>query len=303
MKILSTYILLFVLNLAVYSQNNLPDNRQAINPNTEDFSVDFPSDPLVYFSPDKSFSVHRLISEGNYYYVFSETENPDAKTFIIEKFIDHNKNKASVIETKNSKSPIYTFSDDEDFFHTILKFKTKNGSIYFHTISKTKENEAVDSFFDSIKISGETLTKPRIAKKNPANTENLQVNTAASKNPVNSSASNAVGLGNGSGSGSGKNNSAENTPQPKVSPLRILSRPRPLYTDIARFYNIEGTVTLKVTFLGTAKIGAITVVGKLPFGLTNSAIEAARQIQFEPLTYNEKPVNVTKTVQYSFTIY
>jgi TonB family protein len=85
--------------------------------------------------------------------------------------------------------------------------------------------------------------------------------------------------------------------------LTILSKARPSYTDLARVYEIEGKVILRVTFLATGEIGSLTPVTTLPFGLTNQAMAAARRITFEPKVVNGTPVNVTRQVEYSFSIF
>lgn len=90
---------------------------------------------------------------------------------------------------------------------------------------------------------------------------------------------------------------------PSDVPFRILSKPRPAYTEAARANNIQGTVTLKITFLANGTIGTIVPVTRLPNGLTDQAIAAARLIRFEPVTKNGVPVTVTKIVAFSFTIY
>jgi TonB family protein len=110
--------------------------------------------------------------------------------------------------------------------------------------------------------------------------------------------------GNGS-----KNNSTQTTvpiPKNQIGPttaLKIISKPRPNYTDAARQNNVNGTVVLKVTFLASGAIGAISPVKGLPNGLTEQAIAAARQIRFEPARKNGVPYTVTKSVTYNFTIY
>jgi outer membrane biosynthesis protein TonB len=83
-------------------------------------------------------------------------------------------------------------------------------------------------------------------------------------------------------------------------PLKIISKPRAALTTNA---NVQGVVRLRVTFLYCGKIGEISPVSRLPNGLTESAIEAARKIRFEPAMKNGKPVNVTKIVEYTFTLY
>ena len=67
--------------------------------------------------------------------------------------------------------------------------------------------------------------------------------------------------------------------------------------------NIQGSVTLKVTFLANGGIGSVTPVSGLPYGLTEQAIMAARRMVFLPFKRNNTTVSVTKTVVYSFSIY
>lgn len=85
--------------------------------------------------------------------------------------------------------------------------------------------------------------------------------------------------------------------------LQILARPKANYTDAARNNQTEGTVTLRVAFLENGKIGDVSIVNYLPDGLTENAIEAAKQIRFEPAMINGKSITVTKQVQYNFSLY
>lgn len=88
-----------------------------------------------------------------------------------------------------------------------------------------------------------------------------------------------------------------------TTPLRIVLKPRASFTDCARQSQLQGTVVLKVTFLASGGIGSIAVVRGLPCGLTEQTIAAASKIVFIPAQGKGKRVSVTKTVEYSFTIY
>lgn len=117
------------------------------------------------------------------------------------------------------------------------------------------------------------------------------------------------GYGGGVGNGTGNNNTTEQT-TPKIpnsngltTPLRIISKPRPAYTDAARQNNVQGTISLRVTFLANGAIGAISPVNGLPFGLTEQAVTAAKRISFQPAKRNGVPYNTTKIIQYTFVIY
>ncbi len=89
----------------------------------------------------------------------------------------------------------------------------------------------------------------------------------------------------------------------ETKPLQIISKPRAGYTDAARQNQLQGTVTLRVTFSASGEIGSVSAIEELPDGLTEQAILAARGIRFEPAQKNGVPQTVTKQVQYSFMLY
>ena len=114
------------------------------------------------------------------------------------------------------------------------------------------------------------------------------------------------GIGESRGAGEGEGIGCANYPSRESEPdsaLKVLSKPQARYTEEARENNAQGTVTLKVTFLADGKIGTISPVNELPYGLTESAIAAARQICFEPAKKNGVPYASIRTVTYSWTIY
>jgi TonB family protein len=111
------------------------------------------------------------------------------------------------------------------------------------------------------------------------------------------------GIGNGAGTGSGATNSSTPSKSVKVTPIRILSKPRANYTEAAKMSDIEGVVRLRIMFLASGEIGSIIPISGLSNGLTEQAIASARQIKFEPATRDGVPVTVSKTVEYSFWIY
>jgi TonB family protein len=121
---------------------------------------------------------------------------------------------------------------------------------------------------------------------------------------------NGDGRGNGNGDGEGDGSGGGGDPlgdlKPKVGPtvgVKILSKPKPGYTDTARVNNIQGTVVLRVTFNANGTIGGVSVVRGLPNGLTEQAIAAAKGIRFEPAKRSGSPYAVVKNVEYSFAIF
>lgn len=107
-----------------------------------------------------------------------------------------------------------------------------------------------------------------------------------------------------SGNGIGNGNSQKTSQNAEItSGVRILSKVRSNYTDAARKNGIEGTVRLRVTFLASGEIGSISIATALPYGLTEQAIAAARQIKFTPAAKNGIAYTVAKLVEYSFSLY
>ncbi|HQU83948.1 MAG TPA: TonB family protein [Pyrinomonadaceae bacterium] len=89
------------------------------------------------------------------------------------------------------------------------------------------------------------------------------------------------------------------------SPVKILYKPRAPYPQSfdGGTVCIQGTVTLKVQFLDTGKIGEIKVISGLPYGANENAIEAAKKMGFEPAIKDGKTVTSVKVVQFPITIY
>jgi len=84
---------------------------------------------------------------------------------------------------------------------------------------------------------------------------------------------------------------------------RLLSKPEPQYTEEARRNQITGTVTLRCIFSSAGDVVQIHTIGTLPFGLTDRAIAAARQIKFIPAVKSGHPVSVWMQLEYNFNLY
>ena len=73
-----------------------------------------------------------------------------------------------------------------------------------------------------------------------------------------------------------------------------------LNTRKPRLNNIRGQVLLRVLLAETGQVTRVSVVRGLPFGLTERAMAAARQIQFEPAELDGKKVAYPLMVIYNF---
>ncbi|MFL6230515.1 MAG: energy transducer TonB [Pyrinomonadaceae bacterium] len=84
---------------------------------------------------------------------------------------------------------------------------------------------------------------------------------------------------------------------------QIISRPEPLYTEEARRNQLTGTVTLRLVLNANGSVTNVVAVTRLPDGLTEKAMEAARQIKFTPAEKDGRRVSQYATINYNFNIY
>ena len=87
------------------------------------------------------------------------------------------------------------------------------------------------------------------------------------------------------------------------SKARVLSKPEPQYTEDARKNQITGTVVLRAVFTSGGQVTSIRAVSGLPYGLTERAIAAARQIRFTPAMKDGRAVSMYIQLEYNFNLY
>jgi len=128
--------------------------------------------------------------------------------------------------------------------------------------------------------------------------------------------SSGTGLGSGQGGGLGPGRGGNTgggdmslgggrSVEPMSASLRptILYKERAKYTEEARANKIQGSVLVALTYTFDGRITDIRVVRGLPDGLTESAIEAAKKIRFQPAMKNGQPVSVRGQLEFNFTLY
>jgi len=84
---------------------------------------------------------------------------------------------------------------------------------------------------------------------------------------------------------------------------RVISKPEPVYTELARSNGVIGTVVLRCVFSADGYVKHLLIVQALPFGLTEQAIKAARRIKFLPATIDDRPVSMYIQLEYNFNLY
>jgi TonB family protein len=88
--------------------------------------------------------------------------------------------------------------------------------------------------------------------------------------------------------------------QSPTSPVDLLDKPRPAYTQEGRTLKIEGDVVLDVVFLASGQLQVNRVVSGLGHGLDESAVSAAKQIKFRPAKHEGRPVDFPARVRIEF---
>jgi TonB family protein len=85
-----------------------------------------------------------------------------------------------------------------------------------------------------------------------------------------------------------------------VTPPKAIKRPEPDYTTEAKNAKIEGAVLLSVVIDKTGKIYDATVIKKLGYGLDERAMDTVAEWEFEPATYEGKPVRCRVYIEITF---
>jgi TonB family protein len=93
------------------------------------------------------------------------------------------------------------------------------------------------------------------------------------------------------------------TPREVDQRARILSRTEPEYTEEARRNAVSGTVVLRALFSESGEVKDVRVISRLPYGLTERAIEAARQIKFTPAIKDGRAVSQYIQIEYEFNLF
>ncbi len=87
---------------------------------------------------------------------------------------------------------------------------------------------------------------------------------------------------------------------PATTPVQILSKPKPVYTEEARSLGLQGEVLVQVLFAADGQAHVLRVVQGLGHGLDEAAVNAASQIRFKPAQQSARPVDSTAVVHVVF---
>lgn len=280
----------------------------------ESFSVKFPNAPdkLEFGYEGEQGKGFRYVAQkdGNTFYVFSYPKVVPPKSagdenispwFVetqqqTDSVFDKYKVKTEEIRVGQFKATIAQLIEQKGNpatnVHRILNVAAEDRLLSFRVINKFGDDpEPGEKFFESIRLgSKKTILFPK-------NSDVISNSVVEKERSSGSGTGSGAGSGSGGiGSGSGNKIIQKNSNQK----LKILSLPKPEYTVLAKYYRVAGKVLLRVQFLSDSNIGDVSVISNLPFGLVESAKEAARRIRFEPEHVDGKAVTVTKVLQFDF---
>jgi TonB family protein len=94
--------------------------------------------------------------------------------------------------------------------------------------------------------------------------------------------------------------SAQPTRLAAFTPVEILNKPRPRYSDEARRLQIEGEVLVEMLFGASGRTRVLRVIRGLGHGLDENAIAAAGEIRFRPALRGGGPVDYAAVVHIVF---
>jgi hypothetical protein len=306
-KILLVIWLVFATSNLAFAQTTSNSDWKTYTLVNKEFSLEMPIGKTMRGFGEKGVR-HAVVTDDAYFFVFSDLPKTTPQTKLVREIIKAHKAVGSSSAVGNAVGEKFVFTDADDFYQTILIVQTKAGSYVFYTLSETEYNPSVERFFASIQFNFDEM--PGDESASPDNPdENISAPNSPESNPKEYFAN---GVSKENGARQGNVNGVESGGLKKAIPpaatnqntdLKILSKSGARYTDLARSYGISGTTQLRITFLASGEIGAIETLKKLPFGLTASAVNAARQIQFEPAMKDGKPYTVAKIIHYSFSLF
>jgi len=88
--------------------------------------------------------------------------------------------------------------------------------------------------------------------------------------------------------------------EPKLTPVEIVSKPNPIYTQEARDLKLEGEVLLQVVFAATGQLRVVRVERGLGHGLDEAAVRAAQQMRYKPALRDGQPYDSLAIVHVRF---
>ncbi len=303
MKLLNILFVLVLLTVPLFAQSEKVEWKQ-LSEVHEEFNLKIPKSNFAanYIEDNGKIvsALYRAKVNDTYFFIKSSLEKQYLPLNDIENLAKENGSASIKTTLGNLLGTKYHFKDKEGFYNHVITLSTTKRYYLFHALSEKQNDKLISQFFDSIEFSKSTMNgfPPKDTSALARFAEKLKSKHAAKEKSKPKS-----GIGTGLPYKKGKIDIESIITNTKNSKLRLYSKPSPNYTDLARLYHLNGSVLLRVAFTKKGEVNSIEALKKLPLGLTNKAIEAARGITFVPPVMDGKPYTVYKRIQYNFTVF
>jgi hypothetical protein len=289
--------LLFLFSSVSFAQENQAV-WQFYKGAANEFSAEFPSlvksSRIMDLEKKKEFgNLYKTYFNKTFYFVAVCETMPCPQFEIVKnlKFRSRNAENSKFIEKTLESDVLETsFVDAEGFHQKIRQIRTEKNYFILHTVGETAVNEDAERFLNSFRLPPVSEQADQADQEKHDRwlvTESAELKLLPQSETIIEPQTTS------------KYSSAKKV---TMTPVSILNKPPASYTDAARYYEISGQVVLRVTFLANKSISTVTPLKKLPFGLTEQATAAVKEIGFAPALRDGKPVSVFKPVFYTFSI-
>lgn len=272
-----------------------------VQSNNGEFSIEVPAQ-YKYFYDKEGFSVsvdntNYQVKEMNMVNAYKEATLLSVETYEVQKgaikaFYPFNKKAKEFTDFKLDTLTAKQYVEKNDkFYSKSMYFYTKKQIFVITAASRIGETSVMKHFFDSIIYNPNTKNQP---KSEAIAFSSLKVAMIDLQFPKEAEV---------------KIEEKSETPKIEIqkdenpNKFIIVSKPKAAFVDSARARNVQGLIRLKVLFSQDGFIPKIEVTKSLPEGLLRQTIFAAIRIKFLPVEKDGNPQSVTKTVEYSFTLY
>ncbi|HEY8560032.1 MAG TPA: energy transducer TonB [Pyrinomonadaceae bacterium] len=298
-RLFSAIFILFLLAAAGFAQDAGEAVWQFYKGNSNEFFAEFPSIPKTSRIADpktkKEFGdLYKAYFNRTFYFV-TACDSTDCPQFGIVKQLKFRARYAANAKlsekTLDDSTIESSFTDAEGFHQKIRQIRTEKKYFILHTVSETANDPDAERFFQSFRLS------PAIEDAMTADPEKYDKMLVSEASEIKLSPQTDI---YDETPGIAKNELS--LKKSTLTPVSILNKPPAAYSEAARHYEVSGQVVLRVTFVANKTIATVTPLRKLPFGLTDQAIAAVKEISFNPALDDGKAISVIKPIIYTFSI-
>jgi TonB family protein len=298
MKRLTIYVSLFVLFVLALARGASPiqDEKrwERYTGKGEDFTVSMPERPtaVITYRPARFVdfrkgdiyqgTLYGAYSDGVAYLLYSFPRRAEPLKQLVEDFASRYATSIEFISARDVTVDDFPGERYKIKFREldgVLDFYATNKRVYILEVVGADENSPqVKRFLDSFSIGDGKKSDPAVVEVKPGADKSSQADSAQDSGPV---------FGT----------------REVTRKAVIVLRQEPQYTEEARQYKVSGNVVIKAVLSSSGKVTNIQVTKSLPRGLTEKAVEVARQIIFIPAIKDGKFVSQTIQVEYNFSVY